>query len=222
MVYHHYIDINPRLHSWTKALAILHKKKNDYKLCFHSDSIIIPLISFFLILLEEDVILTQISKQLQVLSRVMGNVFLLHVHLVVIKFSCPRSFCEFPLGLVWPMFVGVTERQPCFWYKHIISWGPTHSQSLTHSRYLGLFISCISLGQVDYCLVFRSLTRSNRAKGEKKSYPVNKRWKYLVWQALCFLSYEKLINIQWLKVNTPFILFTLHPAHSSDCSNFNS
>lgn len=109
------MDINPRLHSWTKALPILHKIKRTTT---HFVFTQIPLLCYSFCLLtppwgrcrsHPNTSSQRIIPRTQVLSRMMGNVLLSHVHLVAIQTSCPRSFPEFPLGLAWPMLAGGLE-----------------------------------------------------------------------------------------------------------------
>lgn len=202
-----------------------HKTKESYRFDFHPDSIITWLF-LFLILLGVDVHIIQISKQTHspVASPFRGNG-------KCIPFTC--SFCGhqgfLSTGFLWiPFGLHVACVWRSDWKTALLLIKACHfvrSHTFTESDLpmVPRVFQIIYLSGWSWLLsAVGSLSGSNRAEGEKKSYPVNKRRKYLVWQALCFLSYEKLINIQWLKVNTPFFLFTLHPAHSSDCSNFSS
>lgn len=213
------------LHSRTEANGILHKEKRSITGSVFTQ---IPLLHdfLFLILLGVDVDLLQISKQNHspIASPFQGNG-------KCIPFTC--SFCGhqgfLSMVFLWIPF-GLSLARVCRsgWKTALLLIKAYHfirSHTFTESDLPvvpGVFKSYINPGQLDHCPVFSpwlEVTGLRKKRNRILSISAENIW---CGKALCFLSYEKLINIQWLKVNTPFILFTLHPAHSSDCSNFNS
>lgn len=81
--------------------------KRLLQFCFHPDSIItLFLFFFFWIILGWMFFQPNIHNHFPFTGPFQGNrkCIPLHVHFVVIQVSCPWSFCEVPLGLVWPVF----------------------------------------------------------------------------------------------------------------------
>lgn len=147
------------LHPQTKANAILHKKKGLLQVLYSPSFHYYMTLSFYnpswCWYRFHSNIQTKLFPNCKSFSGQWEMYSFYMFIFVVIKVSCPQSFCEFPLGYIWPGLQEWLEDSLAFDKRHIISSGPTHSQSLAYPQYLGF--SNHTLVQVKLTIVWCSV-----------------------------------------------------------------